>query len=480
VSASPRVAAAQHPVDRGAPAPPDELSRAIDRAAGARPIGGNRLEHYPDSPRALDAMVAAIAAARATIHFENYIIRDDATGRRFADALAERARAGVRVRVLYDALGSLGTSHRYWRGLRQAGAEVRAFHPLLAPRPFELLQRDHRKLLATDGGWAMIGGLCIGDEWAGDPARGRRPWRDTMVAVAGPAAAALDGAFARIWSRAGPALPPEELAPDPAPCGSSIVRVVEGMPGRARVYRTVQLLVASAAERLWITDAYLIAPAPLYASLIDAARSGVDVRLLVPGASDLPILRNFTRVGYRDLLRAGVRVFEYQGPMIHAKTILVDRRWARVGSSNLNVSSLLTNYELDLAAECEALTGELANQFRRDLASSREIVLQARRLKLPPRLVGAPAQSEPAGDVPHKRSGYELGAVAVVALRRVAGGLRRAIASTAALACAGVGILLVAFPRVMAGVLAAGAFTLALAFGWYAFERRRARDADDG
>ena len=478
------MAAAQHPVDpvdRVAPAPPDELSRAIDRAAGARPIGGNRLEHYPDSPRALDAMVAAIVAARATIHFENYIIRDDATGRRFADVLAERARAGVRVRVLYDALGSLGTSHRYWRGLRQAGAEVRAFHPLLTPRPFELLQRDHRKLLATDGEWAMIGGLCIGDEWAGDPARGRRPWRDTMVAVSGPAAAALDGAFARIWSRAGPALPPDELASDPAPCGSSIVRVVEGMPGRARVYRAVQLLAATAAERLWITDAYLIAPATLYASLIDAARSGVDVRLLVPGASDLPILRNFTRVGYRDLLRAGVRVFEYQGPMIHAKTMLVDRRWARVGSSNLNVSSLLTNYELDLAAECEALTGELADQFRRDLASSREIVLQARRLLLPPKLVGAPAaQSKPASDAPHKRSGYELGAVAVVALRRVAGGLRRAMASTAALASAGIGILLLAFPRIMSGVLAAGAFAVALAFGLYAFERRRSRDADDG
>src|SRR5205814_5323621 len=273
----------------------DQLTLALDRAAGARPIEGNRLEHHPDSPRALNAMLAAIAAARRWVHFENYIIRDDATGRRFADALAGRARAGVRVRVLYDALGSVGTSRRYWRGLRQAGVEVRAFHPLLAPRPFELPQRDHRKLLATDGGWAMIGGLCIGDEWAGDPARGRRPWRDTMVAVSGPAAAALDGAFARIWSRAGPALPPDELAPDPAPCGSSIVRVMEGMPGQARVYRAVQLLAASAAERLWITDAYLIAPAPLYASLIDAARSGVDVRLLVPGASDLPILRNFTR-----------------------------------------------------------------------------------------------------------------------------------------------------------------------------------------
>src|SRR5256885_7985132 len=141
--------------------------------------------------------------------------------------------------------------------------------------------------------------------------------------------------------------------------------------------------------------------------------------------------------------------------MIHAKTMLVDRRWARVGSSNLNVSSLLTNYEIDLAAECEALTGELANQFRRDLASSREIVLQARR-RLPPRLVDAPATpTEPAGHVPHKRSGYELGAVAVVALRRVAGGLRRGIAATAALPRAGGRIPLVALPRIIARVLAA-------------------------
>src|SRR5438270_7015503 len=288
-----------------------------------------------------------------------------------------------------------------------------------------------------------------------------------MVAVSGPAAAALDSAFARIWSRAGPALPPDELASDPAPCGSSIVRVVEGMPGRARVYRTVELLAASAAERLWITDAYLIAPAPLYASLIDAARSGVDVRLLVPGASDLPILRNFTRVGYRDLLRAGVRVFEYQGPMVHAKTMLVDRRWARVGSTNLNVSSLLTNYELDLVAECEQLAEELAAQFRRDLASSREIVLQPRRLSLPPRLVGAPGEPEPP-DPAHKRSGYELGAVAVVALRRVAGGLRRAIAATAALTLEGIGTLLLVFPRVMSITLAVGTFGLAFCFAQYA------------
>jgi len=465
---------------RSAPVARDELALAIDRAAGARPIGGNRLEHHPDSPRALAAMLAAIAAARRTIHFENYIIRDDTTGRRFAAALAERARAGVHVRVLYDALGSVGTARRYWRGLRQAGAEVRVFHPFASLRLFELLARDHRKLLTTDGTWAILGGLCIGDEWAGDPARERRPWRDTMVAVSGPAVAALDRTFARTWARAGAALPPDELVADPAPCGDSSVRVVEGVPQRARVYRTVQLLVASAAERLWITDAYLIAPAPLYASLLDAAKAGVDVRLLVPGTTDLPVLRSFTRIGYREMLHAGVRVFEYDGPMIHAKTMLVDQRWARVGSSNLNVSSLLTNYELDIAAECEGLTAELADQFRRDMRMSREIVLQARRSLLPPRLVDAPTTgADVPPDTSHKRSGYELGAVAVVALRRVAGGLRRAIAATAALVAATVGVLLVVFPRTMGIVFATGAFALALTFVLYGFELRRTRDADD-
>ena len=176
--ASPR--APSRPVSGHAP---DALGLAIDRAAGARAIGGNRLEHHPDSPRALDLMLELIARASRWVHFENYIIRDDRTGRRFAAALAERARAGVSVRVLYDALGSLGTSGRYWRGLRQAGAEVRAFHPILSRLPFRIIQRDHRKLLVTDGTHAMVGGLCIGDEWAGDPERRRRPWRDTMIRV---------------------------------------------------------------------------------------------------------------------------------------------------------------------------------------------------------------------------------------------------------------------------------------------------------
>ena len=463
----------------------DALSLAVDRAAGAPPIGENIIRHYPDSARALAMMLDEIASASRWIHLENYIIRDDAIGHRFGDALAARARDGVRVRVLYDALGSLGTSHRYWRALRLAGAEVRAFHPLLTSRPLDIISRDHRKLLAIDGTRAITGGLCIGDEWAGDPTRHRQPWRDTMVMVCGPAAAALDGAFDDMWRLAGAPLPPDENTADPEPCGDSAVRVVQGAPGRARIYRVVQLLAASAVERLWITDAYLIAPAPLYASLLDAARAGVDVRLLVPGTSDLRVVRDLTRVGYRELLQTGVRVFEWLGPMLHAKTMVVDRRWARVGSSNLNVSSLLSNYELDVLAEGAEPADALAAQFRRDLAQSREVVLQPRR-RLRPRLVDSPATpGHPGGPAavsapPHKRSRYELGAVAVVALRRVAGGLRRAIAGTAALVSLGVGALLLLFPHVMSITLAIGAGAIGLMLGMYALERRRTRDSPDG
>jgi cardiolipin synthase len=459
----------------------DPLALALDRAIGARPIDGNRLEHHPDSPRALEAMLEHIAAAERWVHFENYIIRDDRTGRRFAAALAARARAGVRVRVLYDAFGSFGTGRRYWRDLRAAGVEVRPVHPLSLWHLPDMIVRDHRKLVVTDGVRAITGGLCIGDEWAGDPERHRQPWRDTMVAVSGPAAAALDRTFARIWEHVGTPLPPDELDADPPECGTSTVRVAAGAPGRARVYCAVQLLAASAQERLWITDAYLIAPPPLYASLLDAARAGVDVRLLVPGTSDVPLLRDSTRIGYRDLLRAGARIFEWQGPMLHAKTLLVDQRWARVGSSNLNVSSLLGNYELDVFAECMDLTAALAGQFLRDIAVSREIVLQAGRRFLPARLVGAPAIAPAAGsEPPHRRSGYELGAVAVVTLRRVAGGLRRIIAATAGLTLVTLGGLTLAFPRVMSILIAGSAFLIAVALGVYAVGRRRAQEAEDG
>ena len=455
----------------------ERLSRALDRASGARPIPGNALRHIPDSVAALEAMLALIAGARRTVHFENYIIRDDRTGRRFAAALEDRARAGVQVRVLYDAFGSVGTSRRFWRELRRAGVEVRAFGPLLTSGFFQLFSRDHRKLVVVDGREAMLGGLCIGDEWAGDPARGRLPWRDTMVTVCGPAVAALDGSFARVWAEGGAPLPAREFSPAPEPCGTSTVRVVDGGPGLSRVYRAVQLLAAAVTERLWITDAYLVAPPPLYAALVDAARGGVDVRLLLPGTSDVPIVRTFSRIGYRELLRAGARIFEWRGPMLHAKTLVADREWTRIGSSNLNVSSLLGNYELDLVAECDALSEALAAQFRHDAALSREIVLLERR-RLPARLVGAPAAAAAALPA-HKRSRRELQAAAAVALVQVAGGARRMLAGAAAGVFGVAGALLILFPTAASVVLAAAALGASLGLAAYALARRRRRRRAD-
>ena len=463
------------------------FSRALDRATGARPIPGNIVRHIADSSEALKTMLEMIAGAQRTIHFENYIIHDDSIGSRFATAWAERARAGVRVRVLYDAFGCRSTSSGYWRELKSYGVDVRPFRPIWTSGPIEAFIRDHRKLLVVDGEKAMTGGLCIGDEWAGNPAESKECWRDTMVVVCGPAIAALDGAFSRMWARAGSPLPEDETSPPPEECGPSAVRVVEGLPGQSRIYRAMQLLTAAVTERLWITDAYLVAPPPLYASLVDAARGGVDVRLLLPGTSDVPFIRVFTRGGYRELLHAGARIFEYRGPMLHAKTFVADHEWARVGSSNLNVSSLLGNYELDLVTEQDGLTATLATQFMHDMTQSSEIVLMAhRRLPLPPRLVDAAVVNpslapvpSPASAQPHKRSLRERQAAAAVALMQAAGGARRMVAGAAAVVFFVLGVLLILFPLVTSAVLAVGALATALGLAGYADARRRRRRETD-
>ena len=458
------------------------FSRALDRATGARPIPGNIVRHIADSSDALKTMLEMIASAQRTIHFENYIIHDDRTGSRFATAWAERARAGVRVRVLYDAFGCRSTSRAFWRELRSYGVDVRPFRPIWGSGPIEAFSRDHRKLLVVDGERAMTGGLCIGDEWAGDVSAGQPHWRDTMVVVCGPAVAALEAGFGRMWARAGAPLPEDETFPAAEECGPSAVRVVEGVPGQSRIYRTVQLLAAAVTERLWITDAYLVAPPPLYASLVDAARSGVDVRLLLPGTSDIPIVRLFTRGGYRELLHAGARIFEYRGPMLHAKTLVADHEWSRVGSSNLNVSSLLGNYELDLVAEQDGLTATLATQFMHDMAQSREIVLMARRRlpALPPKLVDTavtPASQGP--PPPYKRSLRERQAAAAVALMQAAGGARRMVAGAAAVLFLVIGTSLILFPLVSSTVLAIGALATSAWLAGFALARRRRRRESD-
>ncbi len=452
------------------------IQRAIDRAAAARPIPGNRVELLQDGPAAFGAMLGIIESARRFIHFENYIIRDDATGQRFATALMERARAGVAVRVLYDWLGSIGTSRRYWRALRDAGCEVRVFNPPTLLRPFRVISRDHRKLVVSEAGRAVVGGLCIGDEWAGDPDRGIPPWRDTAVLIEGPASTALDLAFGRVWALAGPPLDPAENAPDVPSAGDAMIRIVVGEPGRQRIYRVIEYLTAGARRRIWLVDAYLLPPPRLFEVMSLAEGDGVDIRILVPGASDVPTMRNLTRVGYRDMLRAGIRIFEWQGPMIHAKTIVADSRWTRVGTSNLNASSLIGNYELDIVIEDPTLARLMEQQFRRDMAGSAEVVRLPRRgphalqRVMPARLE---RQAPPTAVTP-RRGARERRTRTVLAVRRLASGALRSLFGPTSVVLVVLAALFLLFPRILGYIFGVLCLAFAVAAGLQAWWRRDA------
>jgi cardiolipin synthase len=357
-----------------------------------------------EGPSTFDRWLEAIDGAREFVHFENYILRDDRIGRTFRDALVAKARQGVPVRVLYDWMGCWATGYRYWRPFREAGVEVRAFNRPRLRDPWGVLQRDHRKLVCVDGEVAFVGGFCVGVEWAGDATS--PPWRDTGVEIQGPAAALATQAFERIWASQGTPVPVDLHAhPRTTPArGSTPVWIIQGEPGRTRVYRTLQLMAAHASRRLWITDPYFVAPRPVSEALAAAALEGVDVRVLLPAHNNWPWVGSLSRAGYRFLLEAGVRLFEWQGPMIHAKTSVMDGLWCRVGSSNINTASLLGNWEIDVGVVDEALAGQLEGLFLADLASAVEIILPGTRS--PPLLKGEAVTPvtplEPEGSLPER------------------------------------------------------------------------------
>lgn len=355
---------------------------AFSRAAGAPLVDGNAVRLLTDAAENYPAWLAAIAGAERFVHFESYIIHDDRAGALFAAALSERARAGVRVRVIYDWLGAVGaTPAAFWYPLEDAGVEVRAFNRPVAWRPLAWLSRDHRKMLAVDGRVAYVSGLCVGDAWVGSATVA--PWRDTGVEIAGPAVADVHGEFAEIWAAMGGPLPVEERPRRDGleRRGDVALRVIGSRPSAASMMRLDTLVAGLARERLWITDAYFVGVPGHVQALTAAAADRVDVRLLVPGGSDLPLVRSFSRAGYRGLLEGGVRVFEWNGPMLHAKTAVADGLWARVGSTNLNLQSWLGNWELDVAVEDATFGATMERVFEADLRNATEVVLPARRRK---------------------------------------------------------------------------------------------------
>lgn len=358
------------------------VDHAYARATGAALITGNAVRLLKDAEENYPAWLEAIAKARRTINFESFIIHDDEVGQEFAEALMRKAKEGVRVRVVYDWMGAIGkTSWGFWRRLRQSGVEVKGFNPPRFDEPFGWFNRDHRKMISVDGQIGFVMGLCVGHDWVGNKEKGIDPWRDTGVEIRGPALADLERAFARVWVTAcGEKIPEEDLPKreEIEEQGTTALRVIATEPNAVGLYRLEQLVAAGARRYLWLTDAYFVGTTMYVQALRAAAQDGVDVRLLVPSASDIPVVSALSRANYRALLGAGVRVFEWNGPMIHAKTAVVDGRWARVGSTNLNVASWMGNWELDVTIEDEGFARQMEEMYCRDLENATEIVISER------------------------------------------------------------------------------------------------------
>jgi cardiolipin synthase A/B len=366
----PILARPAHPAER-------PLARAFFRAAGAPLIAGNHVRLLADARENYPAWFKAIAQAKRTIRCESYIIHDDDIGRRFAEALTQKARSGVHVQVIYDWMGAFGArSWGLWKPLREAGVEVRCFNPPRFGSKFSWLSRDHRKMLSVDGETGFITGLCVGRPWLGNPETGMTPWRDTGVEIHGPAVAQIEQAFAEMWSALGPPMAPSAASDHPGFSDGVGLRIVASSPYTAGLYRFDLLLAGIARSSIWLTDAYYLGTTPYVQALGSAARDGVDVRLLVPRSTDIPILRTFSRNGYSALLEAGVRVFEWNGSMLHAKTAVVDGEWARVGSTNLNPASWIGNWELDVIVEDKIFARNMEELFLQDLSKSTELVLR--------------------------------------------------------------------------------------------------------
>lgn len=350
---------------------------------------GNRVEVYTRGEEAFAAMRAAIRGARRELLVESYIWRDDATGRVLLDELSSAVERGVTVRALADAIGSFETRREFWREMAARGIATRRFHPIVSKR-WNHLYRDHRKILVADREIAFTGGMNIMEESGSfplgssaaagvpEPQADLVTWRDTHVRVSGPAAWEMAVVFAEGWERArgeGFEIEPLEVTSEP-PEGARLL-VLDSRPNRgyAEAASILSAIVAAARERVWITNAYFAPRRAAIGILGEAVRRGVDVRLLLPGPTDVPLVRHAGHGFYRALLERGVRIFEYQAAVLHAKSMVADGLASVVGSSNFDFRSFHFNAECNLVIFDRGTGERLEAAFEEDLADAEEIEL---------------------------------------------------------------------------------------------------------
>lgn len=376
---------------RGQPTDIFERHLALEEAIVGSPLTtGNDVVLLEDGPATYRAMLAAIEAARDHIHLETYILDDDEVGQRFAQALIERRRHGVQVRLLHDGAGTIGTPASFFAPLREAGVQVLEFNPpnpLLAREAWALNRRDHRKLLIVDGHIAFLGGINISSVYSGGSfsrrprvqADGSLEWRDTDLQLRGPVVAELQKLFLAAWAdQQGPALDTSGAFPPPQAVGRQVVRAIGSSPDEpfSLIYATLLSAIGSAETSVHLTNAYFAPDPQLLAALEAAAARGVAVVLILPSRTDSWLVFHAGRGYYERLLRAGVRIFERRGVILHSKTALIDGVWATVGSTNLDWRSFLHNHELNAVVLGAEFGAQLQAMFARDLARSDEIVLE--------------------------------------------------------------------------------------------------------
>jgi cardiolipin synthase len=351
-----------------------EFEHALSSALATTMVAGNRMTRLEDGVRFYPEMLAAIAGARRSIALECYIFHPGQTGEAFTAALVERARAGVPVRIILDAVGSRRLRRRHVQRLAAAGCQI-AWHPRARwRRAHRLVNSTHREILVVDGRVAFTGGAGISDWWA-TSYDGQPPWRDTMIRVEGPVVASCQAVFAENWLECrGDIVAGEEWFPPIEPSGTTDALVVKNSPSVAGSRALFQALLECASREIRLTTPYFIPDPSFLSALIDRARDGVSVTVLLPGhRMDHPWVRLSSRRLFRPLLDAGIRLFEYQPSMIHQKLMVVDRLWSVVGTTNFDMMSFEYLDEINIAVRDEAFALELHAQHDADLARSVEV-----------------------------------------------------------------------------------------------------------
>ncbi|MFZ3086556.1 MAG: cardiolipin synthase [Methylotenera sp.] len=356
---------------------------------GSPLVVGNKVELLVDGPTTYDAMYAAMENAKDHINMETFIIEDDEIGQRFAKLLISKQRSGVQVNLIYDSVGSMRTPKEFFMPLKESGGNVLEFNPvnpLNARKSWQVTQRDHRKLLIIDGQVAFVGGINISSVYSSGsfgrskPSKGVQPWRDTHLRMAGPVVSEFQRLFMATWNQQkGESLATRNYFPELSSKGNEVVRAIGSSPEEpySQIYATLLSAINSAETQVFLTNAYFVPDPQLLAALKEAVQRGVDVRLLLPEKTDSVLVFHASRSYYDELLSSGVKIYERQDALLHAKTALVDGVWSTIGSTNLDWRSFVNNQEINAVVLGQDFGKQMQSMFEKDLESSKPVTLEA-------------------------------------------------------------------------------------------------------